>query len=196
MTPNMLFGTLIILLVTIILAGGALAKLHLDRRDATIRSLSRANIEHQAYLDAQTGEIDGLLDEYVEMSAKYLDMNQRFQPMEEQIAGMDEEFQQLEDELAERDRQLRLARSEGSRQQERADVAEYVGWILVEIVIIDDEIHAEYETLASRVGEMNQLMQAGQYGAANQAYGEAVTAMERLDELFVERDELMSELEW
>ncbi len=182
------------LLALALVLAGSLAYLELDRRDAReqelrgqVASLTQANRDFQSQVQSLTSERDGLAAERDQLLS-------RVSELETTKAEQERRIRELTGQVEEQSRQLTQAREEATRQQQRADAATGASLILAQVVALDDEIHQEYRRLFTAVLEMQDAYYFGNRMAFESAARRADESARRLDQLFAERDRLLSQL--
>lgn len=194
LTPLLLGVT--VLLILALVCGGIYAMVEIGRRDsliakhqATIDSLSAANLSFQEQVADLTNQRDQLSRERDELTRERDSLTAR-------IADLERREAELNQDLAERDRLLRQAREESSRQQNRAEAAEAVGMTLAMILDVDEEIHQAFVDLLVTVAEMEEATRVRNSFAYQRANDRALVLMGRIDELFARREALIATLPW
>jgi chromosome segregation ATPase len=189
-----LLGILSGLLLLALLASGALAYVELDRRQAReraleeqIATLSQANRDFQAQVQSLTSERDQLSDERDRLQSR---LNELMATNAEQ----EKRIQELTGQVQEQSRQLSQVREEATRQQQRAETAENIGSILRQIVLLDDQIHNEFDNLIDAMTDMQNAYRYGDRITFANAYERGLQAARRLDQLFAQRDQLLKQL--
>lgn len=187
--------------------GAALALTELSRRDQTIRAyqrqvaaLTEANVAYQDQLGALVGERDRLAQERSALGrerdsllAERDRLNATIEDLETTVAEYQKQVADLNARLGEQERQLSQAREEASRQQTRAEEAEAFGLVMAQVVALDDEIHREFANLLDAIGDMERAYDWNDGPGFFSAYDRALQTAARLDQLFAERERLLSQ---
>ena len=196
-----LLGILSGLLLLALVAGGALAYVELDRRQARERALaeqvaalSQANRDFQAQVQSLTGERDQLATERDQLTGERDRLQARLDELVATNAAQEKRIQELTGQVEEQSRQLSQVREEATRQQQRAETAENIGSILAQVVLLDDKIHDEFENLLDAMADMQNAYRYGDRIAFANAYERGLQAARRLDQLFAQRDQLLAQL--
>jgi len=201
---------LVMLSVALTLAlgiGTALALTEVTRRDRTIREyqrqvaiLTEANVAFQDQLAALVGERDRLAQERSalgeERDALVVQrdaLNATIEDLETTVAEYQKQTADLNARLGEQGRQLSQAREEASRQQARAEEAEAFGLVMAQVVALDDEIHREFGNLLDALYDMERAYDWNDGAGFFSAYDRALQTAARLDQLFAERERLLSQ---
>jgi len=196
-----LLGILTGFLLLALVAGGALAYVELDRRQARERALaeqvaalSQANRDFQAQVQSLTGERDQLATERDQLTGERDRLQARLDELVATNAAQEKRIQELTGQVEEQSRQLSQVREEATRQQRRAETAEEESAILLQVVILDEEINREFGRFATAVLEMQDAYYLGNRLAFDNAARRAQASKQRLDQLFAERDRLLEQL--
>lgn len=202
-----LAATILVLIVALV--GAALwATKQIERRDQTIAELDQlvadlgdVNVALQADLEKRTTEHEALQAAHAELSAEHEalglerdELSAERDELQAQLGEVEGRAAQLEADLAEQGRQLSQAREETSRQESRAEFAEVVTVILLQVVDIDNEIHYQFSELISHFSAMHAAFERRNMTAYNAAYGRAENTIATLDRLFAQRNALLDEL--
>ncbi|GBD18969.1 hypothetical protein HRbin27_01470 [bacterium HR27] len=157
-------------------------------------SLTQANLDFQSQVETLTGERDRMASERDGLAAERDRLLARVDELEKTNAEQEKRIQELTGQVEEQSRQLSQAREEATRQQQRAETAEEVGTILAQVVLLDDEIHDEFDNLLDAMADMQEAYRyADRIGFAN-AYQRGLESARRLDQLFAQRDQLLAQL--
>ncbi|WP_143714758.1 zinc ribbon domain-containing protein [Thermomicrobium roseum] len=196
-----LLGILSGLLLLALLASGALAYVELDRRQAReralgeqIASLSQANRDFQTQVQSLTSERDRLATERDQLIGERDRLQSRLNELMATNAEQEKRIQELTGQVQEQSRQLSQVREEATRQQQRAETAENIGSILTRVVLLDDQIHNEFDNLIDAMTDMQNAYRYGDRIAFANAYERGLQAARRLDQLFAQRDQLLAQL--
>jgi chromosome segregation ATPase len=201
-TPAAMLGCLSGLLIVIVLAGAVFSWLLIDRRsdtifdlEAQVAALTAANLDLQNNVAELTVERDEFARR-VESAIENLDsIRVERDDLTSEISRIELRLDETESLLADRDRQLSDLRQEGLRQVERVDDLESLRAILLEIIIIDDEIHDEFITLVDLIFTTFDLIDEGDLETAETGWEMTIESIERLDQLLATRDQMLSLVE-
>gem|GEM_PF-843321 len=196
-----LLGVLTTVLLLTLGIGAAYATTQIRQRNTTIstlqgqvQSLTDANIGLQDQVRQLTNQRDRLTQERDQVTQERDKLAGEAAALRSSNAELQTKVSSLQQSLDDRNRQLQQAQQEASRQQSRAATAEQAGTVLAKVVVLDNEIHKEFGNLVEAFIDMQDAYRYGSAVAYQQASSRANASIQRLRELFAQRNALLNQL--
>jgi len=196
-----LLGVLSTVLLLALGVGAAYATVQIRQRNTTIstlqgqmHSLTDANIGLQDQVRQLTDQRDRLTQERDQVTQERDKLAGEAAALRSSNAELQTKVSSLQQSLDDRNRQLQQAQQEASRQQSRAATAEQAGTVLAKVVVLDNEIHKEFGNLVEAFIDMQDAYRYGSAVAYQQASSRANASIQRLRDLFAQRNALLSQL--